>query len=203
MTYNSVLLKKLLDGELDKKALPKLESMLKKQFMKEKKAMLKAYDIHPVTEELIEAADDPTIISPTGIVPKGNLFAFLGFHDGDRPAENVREMLDDGTQIVNFSKVQHRNDTYTVQLRTQVPTLGEINRQNPLPWIDRGWVDAVENGILGLPMFIFGIFTGGSSRSGTGLEVKNKISDGSFTGVGNYLNKILRDYKAKLRSGNN
>jgi hypothetical protein len=81
--------------------------------------------------------------------------------------------------------------------------VGLLNELTPLPWQEqKGLVDAVELGVSGFFRTLFGK-NFENSISGEAIQVKNKVRDQSFSGLGRgaYLRGILKRFTDKLRKG--
>ena len=172
-----------------------------REFQKIKKQTLNEFDEHPVTVELNAGVDGKNITDTLpGTRGDANLFSFIGFDQGAKPTEEVRQILED--EIVLDKKPQSRTIPTGVQFNfdVKVPTLKSIEQKTPLPWErGRSWVRGIERGISGLGYYLSGRFnTPEPSRSGGGIQSDNKVRPGAFSTV-KYLSQILNNIKEKLK----
>jgi hypothetical protein len=172
-----------------------------REFQKIKKQTLNEFDEHPVTVELNAGVDGKNITDTLpGTRGDANLFSFIGFDQGAKPTEEVRQILED--EIVLDKKPQSRTIPTGVQFNfdVKVPTLKSIEQKTPLPWESgRSWVRGIERGISGLGYYLSGRFRSPEpSRSGGGIQSDNKVRPGAFSTV-KYLSQILNNIKEKLK----
>jgi len=169
-----------------------------KEFQKIKKQTLNEFDEHPVTIELNAGSNGKNITNTLpGARDDANLFSFIGFNQGDKPTEEVKQILED--EIILERKPQSRNTPTGVQFDfdVKIPTLKSIEQKTPLPWeTGRSWVRGIERGISGLGYYLSGKFK--QSRSGGGIQSDNKVRSGAFSTV-KYLSEILNNLKEKLK----
>ena len=66
----------------DRKVRTEIAKTATTHFLKEKRAMLAAFDSHPVTREIRGGANSSNI---SGTMHSGNLFGFIGFPAGSDP----------------------------------------------------------------------------------------------------------------------
>jgi len=175
-----------------------------------KDKMLAAFDSHLVTKE-IEGGPNAGNISGT-LNGYGNLFSFIGFYDGDRPTEYIREILNRFTKIENNSALYTRfssKNTMTFGFRVRTPSLKEIEGVTEYPdsppWNDGSWAIDMEKKISGSESYLydeeFGTYS--SSRSTTGLQAKSGaktiviIRDDIFKPT-EYLSPILNMFAKNL-----
>ena len=129
-----------------------------------------------------------------------NLFSFIGFDQGAKPTEEVRQILEE--EIVLDRKPQSKTLPTGVQFNfdVKIPTLKSIEQKTPLPWeTGRSWVRGIERGISGLGYYLSGRFRSPEpSRSGGGIQSDNKARPGAFSTV-KYLSQILNNIKEKLK----
>lgn len=103
----------------------------------------------------------------------GNLYSFFGFHIGE---ENPV------SQLINYLKDNIRVSTKTKLIRgvykfqVFAPTQSQIENETKLPWINRSWIKAVENGLSNIKNYIRVLEGSEFSRSEEGLQIKNSMS---------------------------
>jgi hypothetical protein len=208
MPVNIIALRKEIERQSGKLVTPKIAPLFNKQFAEAKKQMLKDFDNHPVTEEILagpELQNSQFVDTSHG----GNLFSFLGFDEGENPVEDLREILDEET-VKGSIEQTIGNDSIKYKMEVSVPNMDDIKSQtqNLSRWSTRSWVDAIQRGIRGFPSYLFNALGFKGSASGTAIEAKNKktgstvnVRGGSFKGV-KYLSTILQDFKDNIRSRN-
>jgi hypothetical protein len=163
-----------------------------KLFLRYKALMLKEFDQHPVTQEILWG---PRALNISGTLDGyGNLFSFIGFYQGDRPTDTLRMLLDLGTQ---FHQTIYRNKTW--YFRVRLPTKQAIEEVTQMPW-ERGnsWAFAVEHQISGLSHYMYKSWVGANSRSGMGIQLPyDYLEDAIFTGKP-YITKILENFRSRI-----
>lgn len=156
-------------------------------------AMLREFDKHPVT---LEIASGKRAVNFSGTLGGyGNLFSFLGFEDGDRPIDELRQLLALGTSI-RFTV--YRNMTW--YFRIQLPTQEAIRQATPMPWEEgSSWAEGIEQGISNLSYFLYGKF-GKESRSGAGLQAGWEINEDLSFERTKYLTTILSNFRERINN---
>jgi len=193
---------------------PQAQRIIEREFNVAKKKLIESFENAPPSLALTEVAEmdrSERGENEDGFVEKGNLYTFLGFEDDRNPVQEVSDVLAYGIELESLSMgAINRKGIYVITGKVSIPTLGEINEQSQLPWITRGWIDALTNGIRGLPNFLFGDFSDKAySLSGGGLEAKTRGKNGGRlvnTGrgefkpySGKYLYYFIEKFKDKLR----
>jgi len=171
--------------------------------------MMGEFESHPVTVELMDAAQDPQNtpnISGT-LGGYGNLFTFIGFDYVDNPAQDLMDFLKEKITI-KFGKPTPTGLPFDVIF----PTKEEIWLATPMPWATgRSWAKGIESGISGLGYYLhsrsrfFGV-----SRSGPAIQTNPKtslitVADRPGLGGGHfrntkYISDLLRRYQRKFAS---
>lgn len=171
-----------------------------KDLEKYKRETLAEFNNHVVTQEL-DAGPDATNISDTlpGTREDANLFSFIGFSRGDKPTDQIRQILNEEINISNNPASRKTQKGVNFAFPVNVPTLKSIEERTPLPWEKgRSWIKGIERGISGLGYFLSGIFgSPDPSRSGGGIQSDYKVRGGSFSPT-KYLSEILKNLKNKL-----
>lgn len=159
-------------------------------FRSAKRAMIAEFDRHPITQE-IEAG--PTAMNISGTLGGyGNLFSFIGFHDGDRPTEPLRWLL----ETVSIEQTVYRNRKWYFRIR--VPNEGDVADVTPMPWeVGNSWALAVEHYISGLSHYMYK--RSEASRSGMGIQLpdENWGEDLPFEGK-EYITEILKNFRERI-----
>lgn len=154
--------------------------------------LLKQFLKHAISQE-IAAGPNATNISGT-LGGYGNLFSFLGFEQGQKPVDDLADFL---ANSIDFNiKTTAKNVIITIKM----PSKEEIEQITELPWITKSWVFAIEQGFKGLQHYLYDeedFEDEEYSRSGTGIQVKNKIRTDKFNKT-SYMSEILRNVSNSL-----
>ena len=171
-----------------------------------KEMMLKEFDEHPVTQE-VKAG--PKASSSSGILKgiqnkageSGNLFSFIGFHNGTDPTTPVREVLERYTVSANFKgkkEIDTVRGTATFKFSSYLPSLDEIEKaaaETTPSWMaGKSWINGVENGFDNLQYYLYrrkGFGPTAKSLSSTGLQVKRVVSSSARFKLTPYTTPIL------------
>jgi hypothetical protein len=168
-------------------------------FRHAKRTMLREFDRHNITQELLAG---PNAVNISGTLDGyGNLFSFIGFERGSEPTQDLRQLLELGT---TFEQTIYRNKVWYFRVKT--PTKEAISEVTQMPF-ERGnsWAFAVETYISGLSHYLYKRNLGGSSRSGSGLQVGVQggnsyyeyLEDVTFTGKP-YITEILNNFRDRV-----
>ena len=169
-------------------------------FRNAKRMMLKEFDRHNVTQEILAG---PTALNISGTLGGyGNLFSFIGFDSGSEPIEALQRTLEMGTYM---RQTVYRNKAWYFQVT--LPTNEAVSKASQMPWEHgNSWAFAVEKEISGLSHYMYrrkGI--GSTSKSGTGLQIGvdgetehyDYQTDPVFTSV-LYITEILRNFRERI-----
>jgi len=164
--------KSILKDEISKaefKSLEKEANVIANKILQEKKQEYLSKIIeHPVSQE-ITAGPDSQNISNT-LNGEGNLYTFIGFDAGDRPVENLIDIVDRNTRI---QPIKSKGDVFNFQVYT--PSLDELKGYTPMPFEGgNSWLRGIEKGISGFSNYLYGLLFP-TSRSGRAIQSKNKI----------------------------
>jgi len=163
-------------------------------FRNAKRMMLNEFDRHNITQEI---AGGPTADNISGTLDGyGNLFSFIGFHEGDKPVERLRQILESRTVITRTS-YDKRNREWHFSI--SLPDKGEIESVTEMPWEGgNSWAYEVEGTISGLSHYMYKRWAGGNSRSGMGLQLPyENQEDLTFSGQ-TYISEILENFRARV-----
>jgi len=207
---NTVILRKEMGEGFNRSVYPEAQKIIYREFNKDKKQLLRSFKEAGPSEELAKLSEmggEEMSEYRSRYVERGNLFAFFGFENGENPVEKVSDMLRDFTEIAHLSKGSiNQQGVYVIKGRVEMPTLEDINTDNQLPWIDRGWIDGLTNGLRGLPNFLFADYSDNeNSLSKAGLQAKRNgeavnTGRGEFRPYeGKYLFEFIQDFKEKVR----
>ena len=136
------------------------DKMIEQKFEKIKTQMLAEFDSHPVTIErdggITAQNTSKTLNNIT------NLYSFIGFEQGDKPTDTVRNILNQSS----YRKSMGNNSI--INYIFEIPTAQQIFLATPLPWeTGRSWVKGIEEGISGLGYYVK---IRKNSRSGLGIQ---------------------------------
>jgi hypothetical protein len=154
--------------------------------------MLQEFESHPVTQEIDSG---PNGYNQSGTLGGyGNLFSFIGFEEGMDPVSPIRFLLKKALQI---KKIDKNQQNIIMEFLVELPSKEDIFQATPMPWASgRSWAEGIEKGISGLGMYLnvesFG------SRSGEGVQSKNKVRSGGFRNT-QYLSNILNNLQKEIR----
>jgi len=169
----------------------KLTEIVNIEIEKQKLILLSDFAAHPVTQEL-QAAENATNISST-LGGYGNLFSFIGFFKGTDPISPVLALLN--TISLKKNGVKFSNGVY--QFKISVPSKEELGAVTRMPWeAGRSWLFDMEKTISGLGSYLYAASE--ASRSGTGIQTKNKSFSRSFRGV-KYFNTMYNKFLKKIK----
>jgi hypothetical protein len=162
-----------------------------------KKELIQEFDQNRITKELEAGSGNTKNISRTLLgLPygQGSLYGFIGFVDGTNPIDEVRSYLK-GTGHVNKSarlqKRGVRGGSY--EFKVEVPDMNAIEALTPMPWEGgRSWTRAIERGISGLSNYMLN--HSASSRSGQGIQSKNRMYQAAMYKPTKYLSAMINNY---------
>src|SRR6056300_514122 len=164
------------------------ESTFKNKFEELKNEMIKEFLTHPVT---IEIKDGPSASNISGTLGGAtNLFAFIGFNEGDDPITPILEIL----QNTKYRRTKENKGAqeFTVDL----PQIKEIFSAAPMPWASgRSWAQGIEVGISGIGYLLRK--NSSNSRSDAAIQSRTKVRGGKFQNVP-YISAIIRKYEKKF-----
>ena len=162
---------------------------IEKKIAEAQRQLVEDFESHVVTQE-IQGGENSSNISGT-LNGRGNLYGFIGFPAGSSPLTPIRNLLAKKPNIIMRQKAG-----LSFVIETDVPTLDKIEAETPMPWIEgQSWVDRIEKGISGLSHFFPKVTP--SSRSGAGIQVKNKLNEETYSQI-SYMSKIISDFYNKI-----
>lgn len=205
MAVNFRVLRKEISSQAPK-VMARAEPVLNRRFTELKQGLLQDFDAHEVTQEIKRG---PT--ASKSILSYGNLFSLLGFEAGFNPLAPLREYLKKNTYLEQGKgNIETVGGKIYLRKRVVMPTLDEVyaeTEQNQIgvdEWADKSWVKMVQEGIPGLPRYLFYRLKGHktknleeSSRSGAAVQVEHQIRGGSTPGI-SYINALLTQFKARI-----
>ena len=176
----------------DRRIKAAIDKFAKKIFLRAHDSLMKDFDQHPITKELKEGPTGANISGTLG--GYGNLFAFLGFFDDQKPTEELETMLNRATLERTIRRGNH------VYYRVNMPDKSEIESATQLNWgSGTSWAYAVETGNFdgnaSLSHFIYKSWDG--SRSEEGLQVEGEYREEEFKEMP-YITKILDNFRNRI-----
>jgi hypothetical protein len=162
---------------------------ISEEFEKIKEEMLTEFDSHPVTIE-IEGGINAQNTSKT-LNDVTNLYSFIGFEQGDKPVEVIRQML----KKASYKKILGKDSI--INYAFEIPTAQQIFLATPLPWeTGRSWAKGIEEGISGLGYYIKQVK---NSRSGLGVQSQNQVRKGVRFNNTQYISSLIKKYNKKIK----
>ena len=163
-------------------------------FKKAKRAMMREFDRHPVTAELVAGPRAVNFSDTLG--GYGNLFSFIGFKNGDEPTQDLRLLLEIAT---TFRQTVYRDRAWYFQVST--PTKRAIEGVTRMPWEEgNSWATGVEKGISGLSHYMFKRWASG--RSGYGFQLPYDNLEDSVFKTQPYMTEILANFRERINNRN-
>jgi hypothetical protein len=169
----------------------KFRKSIDDKFKDVKKDMINEFMSHPVTQELLQGPDGVNISGTLNGVT--NLYAFIGFDDGDSPVQPILDILED----IKITK-DIEQTTYGVGRKYDIsmPTAKDIFSATPMPWATgRSWARGIETGISGLGYLLRK--SSQNSRSGVAIQSNNKVRSGRFKNV-QYISALIKKYEKRF-----
>jgi hypothetical protein len=166
-----------------------VNSVIRDNFDEIKNDILAQFNTHPVTLEL-EGGINSSNISGTlsGVT---NLYSFIGFENGEKPTEPIREMLHKSSfAIKNISA------TGVITINFDIPSAESIFKVTPMPWAEgRSWAKGIETGISGLGYYLK---INKNSRSGLGIQSQKQVRSARFNNT-KYISALINDFNVKIK----
>lgn len=163
-------------------------------FGRAKTALLRDFNNHPITRELREGPEGSNISNT--LSGEGNLFAFLGFYEGEEPTRPLEILLNWTNMHRTISRGNH------VYFKVEAPDWKQIEDVTQMTWGSVSWCEAIETGAFEggaeLTHFIFRTFQSGS-RSGKGIQVKGDYLESDFNPKP-YMSEILEKFRERINA---
>jgi len=166
-----------------------LERITREKFKKIKKEMIDEFLGNPITQEIMAGPDASNISGTLGGV--SNLFAFIGFNQGEQPIAPILALLENATlEYTRPTKSRGMGIIFTVSL----PAAQDIFAVTPLPWATgRSWAEGIERGLSGLGYLL----RKKRGRSGAAVQSRVKIRGGRFSNSP-YISSFILKYKKRF-----
>lgn len=165
------------------------DKTINQEFEKIKSEMLAEFDNHPVTIEIdggITAQNTSRTLNNIT-----NLYSFIGFEQGDKPTEIVRNIIKQSS----YKKIIGNNSI--INYIFNIPTAQQIFLATPLPWeTGRSWVKGIEEGISGLGYYVR---ITKNSRSGLGIQSQDQQRKGVRFKNTQYISALIKKYDKKIK----
>lgn len=178
--------------DIFRRAIPQAKPVMKTdaiiRFNTAKQELLEKILAHPFSQDLSNKAPSPYLQGR-----KGTLFGFFGFSSNIDPVGNLITYLEDNITY-NFGP----NTASGFPLVVNIPSKDDLNNQEDLKlvWDNRAWPVAVEEGVSGLPYYIFKQNKG---RSLEGIQLRKKVGSTEFKPTP-FLTPLIQEFKDRIYS---
>lgn len=164
------------------------EKTARTEFIKIKNELITEFLNHPVTKEIKEGpstSNDSRTLN--GI---SNLFAFIGFEEGDDPISPIIQVFQ--SIDISFGGEIPMGAKFNINM----PTAADIFAITPMPWASgRSWAQGIEKGISGLGYLLRR--NSSTSRSGEAVQSSVKIRSGKFKNTP-YISALINKYSKRF-----
>ena len=168
-----------------------LEKETRRKFKELKGQMISEFLALPVTQEIMAGPNGVNISGSLGGV--SNLFAFIGFNQGDDPIAPILTLLE-AVNLQYDSDIKRSTRGFGVNFKVNLPLPEEIFAITPLPWATgRSWAEGIERGLSGLGHLL----KKSKGRSGAAIQTRVKVRGGKFQNTP-YISAFLKKYKQKF-----
>lgn len=183
--------KNALKRQVPKAVRKDFEKEIKDKFKKIKEEMIKEFLADTVTIEIMDGPNSTNISGTLGGI--SNLFAFIGFNQGDQPITPILNLLEK-TDVIYNKDIRTANKI-GVSFNVSLPTAEEIFAITPLPWATgRSWAQGIERGLSGLGYLL----RKEGGRSGAALQTRvSKVRGGRFRNRP-YISALIKKYKKRF-----
>jgi|TARA_B110000503_G_C7145394_1_gene412692 excinuclease UvrABC ATPase subunit len=165
------------------------DKMIEQKFEKIKTQMLAEFDSHPVTIEIDGGITAQNTSKTLNNIT--NLYSFIGFEQGDKPTDTVRNILNQSS----YRKSMGNNSI--INYIFEIPTAQQIFLATPLPWeTGRSWVKGIEEGISGLGYYVK---IRKNSRSGLGIQSEEQQRKNVRFQNTQYISALIKKYDKKIK----
>ena len=166
-----------------------LEAEARKKFKDIKAEMVKEFLANPITQEIMAGPTSANISGTLGGV--SNLFAFIGFDQGEQPIAPILTLLENVT--LQYDK-EIKNKGLGINFRANLPLPEDVFAVTPLPWATgRSWAEGIERGLSGLGYLL----RKNKGRSGAAIQSRVKVRAGRFQNSP-YISAFLRKYRKRF-----
>lgn len=186
---------------------PRMNRVLDADFEARKQTLLRAFDNHDVTKEIVAG---PTASSK--YIDDGNLNSLLGFGQQEGPVavDALRDYLEESVKLSPAARSRMVGNSFIVERTGITPSNDSVyeNTTGFLEWVTRSWVDLIQRGVTGFSAYIYrpnGFNSPEPSRSGSGIEATNSKTGKTINYRGGsmkpipYINELLAKFRNSLR----
>tara|TARA_R100001443_G_scaffold8455_5_gene17800 strand:+ start:158 stop:739 length:582 start_codon:yes stop_codon:yes gene_type:complete len=168
-----------------------IEAQAKEKFKKIKAEMIKEFLDNPITQEIMAGPSGVNISGTLNGV--SNLFAFIGFNEGEDPIAPILLILENVDMQYNR---ELRRGKPGVMFKVNLPTAEDIFAVTPLPWATgRSWAEGIERGLSGLGYLL----RKNKGRSGAAVQSRvRKVRGGKFRNSP-YISSLLKKYRQRFK----
>tara|TARA_Y100000310_G_scaffold115757_1_gene114353 strand:- start:2467 stop:3063 length:597 start_codon:yes stop_codon:yes gene_type:complete len=160
-----------------------------------KKRAIDEFNQHEVTKELERGTSGRNSLLLGG---RGNFFGFLGFNQGERPLEIIRDIIERKISLKSkkgkLKKVT--KTTFQWDFDMNIPSKSDIYAVTPMAWSSKSWVKGVEGGITNYSKTIFKDTS--RSRSGIALQTQRNVGFITFSPTP-YITELLDKLRRELK----
>ena len=168
-----------------------IEAQAKEKFKKIKAEMIKEFLDNPITQEIMAG---PSGVNISGTLDGvSNLFAFIGFNEGEDPIAPILIILENVDMQYNR---EIRRGKPGLMFKDNLPTAEDIFAVTPLPWATgRSWAEGIERGLSGLGYLL----RKNKGRSGAAVQSRvRKVRGGKFRNSP-YISSLLKKYRQRFK----
>ncbi len=168
-----------------------IEAQAKEKFKKIKAEMIKEFLDNPITQEIMAG---PSGVNISGTLDGvSNLFAFIGFNEGEDPIAPILIILENVDMQYNR---EIRRGKPGLMFKVNLPTAEDIFAVTPLPWATgRSWAEGIERGLSGLGYLL----RKNKGRSGAAVQSRvRKVRGGKFRNSP-YISSLLKKYRQRFK----
>jgi hypothetical protein len=195
--FNEISIKKKVNQTLSQSRYQGLaRNAANTRFVAAKQAMLEDFDEHPVTKEMV--AGPYATENVGGVLPYGNLPAFLGNENSAADVEELRNILEKTKMSTSRPIFVQSDRGVSYSFKVSIPEVEDIYKKTPSDWSSMSWVEMVENGLNNFGSFIFSLLGYPSSVSGTGLQRGKSRSTKRRSPKIPYITEILEKFKNRF-----
>mgnify|MGYP003628316356 CR=1 FL=1 len=166
-----------------------LERVAREKFKKIKQEMIQEFLSNPITQEIMAGPDGSNISGTLGGV--SNLFAFIGFDQGEQPIVPILALLENVT--LEYERPTKRLGMGII-FKASLPVAQDIFAVTPLPWATgRSWAEGIERGLSGLGYLL----KKNKGRSGAAVQSRVKVRGGGFSNSP-YISALILKYRKRF-----
>ena len=168
-----------------------IEAQAKEKFKKIKAEMIKEFLDNPITQEIMAG---PSGVNISGTLDGvSNLFAFIGFNEGEDPIAPILIILENVDMQYNR---EIRRGKPGLMFKVNLPTAEDSFAVTPLPWATgRSWAEGIERGLSGLGYLL----RKNNGRSGAAVQSRvRKVRGGKFRNSP-YISSLLKKYRQRFK----